>query len=163
MALKKCGECGNKVSTKAASCPSCGAVVKKKTGCLAYMGAAFLIAIVLGVIGSLVYDSTNESTSSRSSESTSSKSAPRPSLPSAEQIETAISASDDYELHREAFMAASEKLLREQRCTLEHFRENGGWVRSQAHKNQQVYFTYCGRPHVDDRIYLNVSTGALFK
>ena len=43
MALKKCKECGNEVSTKAASCPKCGAVLKKKTGCLGYIGAAFLI------------------------------------------------------------------------------------------------------------------------
>jgi len=58
MALKKCGECGNDVSTKAASCPKCGAVLKKKTGCLGYIGAALLIFIVLGVIGSLMNDGT---------------------------------------------------------------------------------------------------------
>jgi len=59
MALKKCKECGNEVSTKAASCPKCGAVIKKKTGCLGYIGAAFLIFIVLGVIGSLMNDGTS--------------------------------------------------------------------------------------------------------
>ena len=58
MALKKCKECGNEVSTKAASCPKCGAVIMKKTGCLGYIGAAFLIFIVLGVIGSLMNDGT---------------------------------------------------------------------------------------------------------
>jgi hypothetical protein len=58
MALKKCKECGNEVSTKAASCPKCGAIIKKKTGCLGYIGAAFLIFIVLGVIGSLMNDGT---------------------------------------------------------------------------------------------------------
>ncbi|HHQ4900499.1 TPA: Ltp family lipoprotein [Aeromonas veronii] len=59
MALKKCKECGNDVSSKAASCPKCGAVIKKKTGCLYYIGAALLIFIVLGVIGSLVNDGTS--------------------------------------------------------------------------------------------------------
>jgi hypothetical protein len=59
MALKKCTECGNDVSTKAASCPKCGAVIKNKTGCLGYIGAALLIFIVLGVIGSLMNDGTS--------------------------------------------------------------------------------------------------------
>lgn len=67
MALKKCKECGNEVSTNAISCPNCGAVLKKKTGCLGYIGAAFLIFIIIGVIGSLMNDGTKKSTSSRSS------------------------------------------------------------------------------------------------
>ena len=45
MGLRKCKECGNEVSTEAASCPKCGAVTKKKTGLLGYIGAAFLILI----------------------------------------------------------------------------------------------------------------------
>jgi len=52
----KCKECGNGVSTKATSCPKCGSVIKKKTGCLGYIGAAFLIFIVLVAIGSLMND-----------------------------------------------------------------------------------------------------------
>ncbi len=59
MAMKKCKKCGNEVSTKAESCPKCGAVLKKKTGCLGYIGAALLIFIVLGVIGSLMNDDTS--------------------------------------------------------------------------------------------------------
>lgn len=58
MALRMCKECGNEVSTKAASCPKCGAVIKKKNGCLGCLGTAFLIFIALGVIGPLMYDGT---------------------------------------------------------------------------------------------------------
>ena len=47
MSLKKCKECGNAVSTKAAACPACGAVRRKKTGCLTWLA---LIATVLIVI-----------------------------------------------------------------------------------------------------------------
>lgn len=61
MAMKKCKECGNEVSTKAESCPNCGAVLKKKTGCLGYIGAGILIFIVLGVVGSLMNESTTSS------------------------------------------------------------------------------------------------------
>src|SRR3990172_2978291 len=53
MALKKCKECGNDVSTKAASCPKCGVILKRKMGCTGYIGAGFLILVIIGVIGSL--------------------------------------------------------------------------------------------------------------
>lgn len=66
MALSICKECGSDVSTKAASCPNCGAVLKKKTGCLGFIGAGFLILIVLGLISSLMNDGpTTSGTSSR--------------------------------------------------------------------------------------------------
>ena len=54
MALIKCKECGNEVSTKAKSCPKCGVVLKKKTGCLKFIGIAIFILFGLGKIGSLM-------------------------------------------------------------------------------------------------------------
>jgi hypothetical protein len=73
MALKKCKECGNQVSTKAGSCPNCGAVLKAKTsgwdGCLALLVVGF---IVLGVI-EYVTDSGSFSRSSGSSTKTEAK------------------------------------------------------------------------------------------
>jgi hypothetical protein len=54
MALIKCKECGHEVSTQAVSCPNCGTVIKKKTGCLTYLGAGFALIVGLGVIGSLI-------------------------------------------------------------------------------------------------------------
>ena len=63
MAMKKCKECGNEVSTKAESCPKCGAVLKKKTGCLTYLVTGFLVLIILGVIGSLMNEQTTKSSS----------------------------------------------------------------------------------------------------
>lgn len=78
MALKKCKECGNEVSTKAESCPKCGAVLKKKTGCLGYIGAGFLILIVyIGVIGSLRDGGSKKSTSPSSSKPSSVSSQPK--------------------------------------------------------------------------------------
>lgn len=43
MALTKCKECGEQISTKAAACPKCGAVPKKKTSLFTW-----LVVIVLG-------------------------------------------------------------------------------------------------------------------
>jgi len=64
MALKKCKECGNDVSTKATSCPKCGAVLKKKTGCLGYAVAGIAILVLLSVIGSGLDQQTSDSGSS---------------------------------------------------------------------------------------------------
>lgn len=50
MALVKCGECGNQVSTEAVACPSCGAKPPKKTSFLTW---AVLVFIVLVIIGSM--------------------------------------------------------------------------------------------------------------
>ena len=53
MALTKCKECGNEVSTEAKNCPKCGAPVPKKTSPIAW--------VIAGIVGfaifSAVYDS----------------------------------------------------------------------------------------------------------
>src|SRR6185436_19693519 len=50
MALKKCGECGGQVSSKAKACPQCGAPVKQDApagcGCLAIL---FLIVFTIAI------------------------------------------------------------------------------------------------------------------
>lgn len=61
MAMKKCKECENEVSTTAVACPKCGAVLKKKTGCLGYLGIGILVLFALGVIGSFMGGKTTSS------------------------------------------------------------------------------------------------------
>jgi len=58
MTIKKCRECSKEVSLKAEACPNCGAVLKKKKGFLTYIVAMFLLLVFLGVIGSLMSQST---------------------------------------------------------------------------------------------------------
>lgn len=55
MAIKKCKECGNDISTKAASCPKCGAVLKQKTGCFTYLVFIGLV-FTLFVYGARLFD-----------------------------------------------------------------------------------------------------------
>ena len=50
MALQKCKECGQEVSSTAKKCPHCGAKMKNRIGC----GAIILGIIVLGVIGNIL-------------------------------------------------------------------------------------------------------------
>lgn len=77
MAIKKCKECGNEVSTKAESCPKCGAVIKKKTGCLGYIGAGFVVLVVLYAIGLTVDDGSNTVSSAKKSPVTPTNKAPK--------------------------------------------------------------------------------------
>ena len=67
MALKQCKECDHKVSSKADSCPNCGAVLKpKSSGCVG--------CLVLLVIGMVVISQMDSGTGS--SDSTGSSSSP---------------------------------------------------------------------------------------
>lgn len=59
MALIACRECGKEISSKAPTCPSCGAPVKKaprKVGCLGslllFLAASVVITMVIGTISS---------------------------------------------------------------------------------------------------------------
>lgn len=58
MSLTTCKECGTEISTQADSCPKCGAVLKRKIGCLTYVLAGLAIPfiilailVILAVIG----------------------------------------------------------------------------------------------------------------
>lgn len=66
MALTKCKECGNKVSTKAKACPDCGAPIKKKVGCGGIIFAGLFALICFSVVmGGLEKGSTTSKSSNR--------------------------------------------------------------------------------------------------
>lgn len=67
MALKKCKECGKEVSTKADSCPNCGAKVKQHIGCLQSMFYIFLALLFIGYLASNEDYSSSSSSSSKNS------------------------------------------------------------------------------------------------
>lgn len=50
MSLKQCKECGNQVSNKAQSCPSCGAKQPKKMGVFAWIAIIFVGFLVIGAV-----------------------------------------------------------------------------------------------------------------
>ncbi|HDL01917.1 MAG TPA: zinc ribbon domain-containing protein [candidate division Zixibacteria bacterium] len=49
MALVKCKECGEQVSTKAKSCPKCGAIAPKKTSLFTWLVVIFIIYAIYAV------------------------------------------------------------------------------------------------------------------
>lgn len=86
MALIKCKECGNEVSSKAETCPKCGArVAAKRMGCGTLIGVVFLGLIIIGVISSIftpsAKNSTTANTSGISSASNQNSPAPTPKIP----------------------------------------------------------------------------------
>ena len=78
MALIKCKECGNEVSSKAESCPKCGAKVKKKgMGLLGWIGILFLVGVVASALAPH---------GGSSSSSTGASAAPPPKSPTEEAL-----------------------------------------------------------------------------
>ncbi|MEZ0246057.1 MAG: zinc-ribbon domain-containing protein, partial [Methylophilaceae bacterium] len=66
MALIKCKECGTEVSSKAETCPKCGArVAAKPMGCGTLIGVVFLGAIIISAFSSITGgDTASQSTAS---------------------------------------------------------------------------------------------------
>lgn len=88
----------------------------------------------------------------------------RPADPAqtAEADEGLVAHSDDFAQHRAAFVRAANTLIRQGRCTPVDFQEQGGWVKSSNHRDQPIYFTYCGGMSASNRIYLDASNGRVF-
>lgn len=88
----------------------------------------------------------------------------RPADPaeSASRAERLVAQSDDFTQHRAAFVRAANELIDSGRCTPGDFEEQGGWMKSSNHRDQPIYFTYCGGMTVANRIYLDAATGRVF-
>lgn len=90
----------------------------------------------------------------------------RPADPSAGAVGTAklIRMSDDFQKYKTVFVKATNDLLASKRCTKNDFKNMGGWFKSTTtYRSKPVYFTYCGKMTLANRIYLNASTGRVFQ
>ncbi|WP_265975447.1 hypothetical protein [Brucella intermedia] len=87
-----------------------------------------------------------------------SKERPAPAKAGNSAIEQALKDSDQYEEHKDRFIAAAEELMTSGQCKLQDFIDQGGWVRStQKSRGVGIYFTYCDGG--SKRVYLDVNTG----
>lgn len=77
--------------------------------------------------------------------------------------EELVSGSDDFARYRTVFAETAQSLIVQGRRTERDFRNMGGWVKSSNHRNQPIYFTYCGGPTGSIRLYLNADTGEVFR
>lgn len=76
--------------------------------------------------------------------------------------ERLVAQSDDFGRYRAAFVRAANTLIEDGRCTPADFEQMGGWVKSSNHRDQPIYFTYCGGLTISNRIYLDAATGRIF-
>lgn len=91
-------------------------------------------------------------------------SANRPPDPAvtATEDEKLVAGSDDFRRYRRAFVTAARTLIDDGRCTAGDFEENGGWMKSSNHRDEPVYFMYCGGFTAANRIYLDAGSGRIF-
>ena len=76
----------------------------------------------------------------------------------------ALEYSDNFEANRDAFIKLSQKVLDSGKCTLADFKENGGWAKATgSNAKKPVYFIYCGGFTLSDKVYLNISSGRVWK
>jgi hypothetical protein len=73
-------------------------------------------------------------------------------------IEALVAQSDDYRIYKAAFVKATQALISSGQCNEADFREIGGWVKS-SHRDQPIYFMYCGGWTSANRLYLNAEKG----
>ena len=74
-----------------------------------------------------------------------------------------IAGSDDYRLHKAAFLKATRLLIDRGMCTTDDFKKFGGWVKSTMYREQPIYFVYCGGMTLSNKVHLDVSSGRTFK
>lgn len=73
-----------------------------------------------------------------------------------ELLLAAIKDSEDFEKHRNIFVKLSQKLIDNGKCTLQHFKDEGGWSRSTIKGQEHLYFLYCGEYDKSNRVYIDV-------
>ena len=86
---------------------------------------------------------------------------PDPAATAAED-EKLVKDSDDFGKYRRAFVTAARTLIGDGRCTAGDFEENGGWMKSSNHRDEPIYFMYCGGFTAANRIYLDAASGRIF-
>lgn len=169
--LTECKDCGHLVSKKAKVCPSCGVTKPGKArGKEAGFGAYFIASIfvagfyIIAIDNYELMQSDSRGNSALPQYANPSPPIRKPRVYTDTEIQEAIAQSDDYERYRAAFTEAARSLLTSRRCGRYEMTQYGGFVKAQGNnKSLPVYFTYCGGSHIDNRIYLDVSTGEIFR
>ncbi|MEX3009234.1 hypothetical protein [Hoeflea sp. TYP-13] len=72
--------------------------------------------------------------------------------------EELVAWSDDLERYGTSFAGAARWLIEARICSESDLRENGGWVKSQTHRDMPIYFSYCGGSTLPYRVYFNAET-----
>ncbi|MGN6525789.1 MAG: hypothetical protein ACTHL8_05325 [Burkholderiaceae bacterium] len=74
-----------------------------------------------------------------------------------------IADGDNFGKYRAAFIKGTAELVASHVCSVEDFKQQGGWMLDPTEKSGVVYFTYCGGMTSANRVFLNVRTGHGYK
>ena len=161
--LIECNDCGHDVSKRAKVCPSCGVGnPANRTSLFTSIAAVVAVFWLVGYI-SVEVAKVQQGPSSRSSTLETRNTITARTYTDVE-IWEAIAQSDDYNVHRAAFTKAASYLLTTNRCTHRELTEYGGFWKAQGEdKYEPIYFTYCGGNHIENRLYVDASTGKVYK
>ena len=76
----------------------------------------------------------------------------------------ALSKSDNFGTYEPVFTEVTQKLVHDGQCTEADVVENGGWVKATGpNADLPVFFIYCGGFSVAYRLYLDASSGRVFR
>lgn len=87
----------------------------------------------------------------------------RPADPGANAsgVAALVRGSSDFHRYEKQFVAAAQRLMAEGTCREKDFVEMGGFTKSSS--SPGVYFTYCGGMTLNNRLYLEVATGRIYR
>lgn len=92
------------------------------------------------------------------------KSREEPRPPSNSSLVNALSKSDNFGKYETVFIEVTQKLVHDGQCTEVDVVENGGWVKATGpNADLPVFFIYCGGFAVANRLYLDASSGRVFR
>jgi len=88
---------------------------------------------------------------------------PKDPAETADADEQLVKGSDDFTRYRRQFVTAARTLMDRGECAAGDFQEQGGFMKSTNHRDEPIYFTYCGGFTTANRIYINAKTGEIFR
>jgi hypothetical protein len=78
-------------------------------------------------------------------------------------IKQLIVRTDDFEQHEARFIELTDQVLQSQQCSQSDLEQLQGWIRSFNYPDEPIYYSYCGGLDVEDKLYINLDNGDIFR
>jgi hypothetical protein len=78
-------------------------------------------------------------------------------------IKALIAGTDDFEQNEARFIELTDTALKSKQCREEDLAQMQGWIRSFNYPDEPIYYSYCGGLEVEDKLYINLDNGDVFR
>jgi hypothetical protein len=78
-------------------------------------------------------------------------------------IKQLIASTDDFEQYEARFIELTDSVLQSKQCSEEDLTQLKGWIRSFNYPDEPIYYSYCGGLEVEDKLYINLDSGDVFR